>query len=397
MLKNFLSILYIYFLILVEHTRIKKFHYSGFLSKVFTKKNANKAIIVFLVGFISRIFINNFYNVNVFSDYLNTISFAYYSGMSLFIVFIHEVVIYFNLNVLPNFSFSSIEKIIVFIKKYFLSIVIFPKLPSIKLSNLSLFNITRATKSFMKNLLDSNSREKLTIGALTNGEDNTDFLKYTKIEVKDITNKAVLKNTADPESLVNNTYKPKGTNSSNTNNSDRGSNRLPRRINRGDHVRVVEADQTAISRPASIHTEFGFPATYRDINNSPVFFTIDTIRDIRGDIILSNTNPLVNYPYSSIYSQSLASNRAISHRTEGISQATEFRTEEVKDFNLYGDSLNSNFSTPDGMTPLFNIENKVNYGNIRIPPSEVLTSNYHNSLPYSQNNLTYSDNIVPSG
>jgi hypothetical protein len=378
MLKNFLSILHIYLLIFVERTK-NIFHFSGLFSKVFTRNNGIKVIIVFLVGFISRIFVNHFYHVNVFLDYLNLISFAYYSCMSLFVVFIHEVVTYYELNIIPTFTKSFVGKALVFIKTDF-SKKLF-NLPSIKLSNLSFSNIASVTRNFLENLPDSNNREKLTIDALAKGEDNKDKIEYKEIEVKDIIKKVVLRNKGDFGTSAN---------SNSTSSANRG---LPRRINRGENVRVIEANQTAISHPASIHTEFGFSISQGNINNNPLFFTIDTLRGVNGDRLLSTPNPVINYSNSSVYSRSLASTRAIPHMTEtisqagpyllpslaydpdaltsniGISQAIGPRPEEIKDFPLYGDYLNSNFSTPGTMTPLFNNEIKVNYDSSCIPPS----------------------------
>jgi hypothetical protein len=73
------------------------------LGKIFTKSNLNKVIIIFIVGFISRIFIVNIYNVNVYYEYMNIISILYYTCMSFFIVVVHELVNYFEFNIIPPF------------------------------------------------------------------------------------------------------------------------------------------------------------------------------------------------------------------------------------------------------------------------------------------------------
>ena len=69
------------------------------LGKIFTKPNINKVIIIFIIGFISRVFIVNIYNINVYFEYLNIISILYYSCMSFFIVVVHELVNYFEFNI----------------------------------------------------------------------------------------------------------------------------------------------------------------------------------------------------------------------------------------------------------------------------------------------------------
>jgi len=73
------------------------------LGRIFTKSNLNKIIIIFIAGFISRVLIVYFYNVNVFFEYLNIISILYYSFMSFFIVIVHEVINYFEFNIIPAF------------------------------------------------------------------------------------------------------------------------------------------------------------------------------------------------------------------------------------------------------------------------------------------------------
>lgn len=73
------------------------------LGKIFTLPNFNKMIIIFIVGFISRVLIVNFYNVNVYFEYTNIISLIYYSSMSFFIIIVHEFVNYFEFNIIPSY------------------------------------------------------------------------------------------------------------------------------------------------------------------------------------------------------------------------------------------------------------------------------------------------------
>jgi hypothetical protein len=115
-----------------------------FLGKIFTKSNLNKVIIIFIVGFISRVFIVNIYNVNVYFDYFNCISILYYSFMSCFIVVVHELINCFNVNIIPSFSF--IKEMLISMNKYIFSY----KLEDIKISSIIkgakyLFTIDKAT------------------------------------------------------------------------------------------------------------------------------------------------------------------------------------------------------------------------------------------------------------
>src|SRR6266576_2220255 len=81
---------------------------------VFNRLNLSKVLVIFVVGLISRVLINNFWNVNVFVDYLNSISLGYYGFMAIFVVLVHELFSYIDIKLLPKismdvFSISSIR------------------------------------------------------------------------------------------------------------------------------------------------------------------------------------------------------------------------------------------------------------------------------------------------
>lgn len=80
MLKNYLKIVYL--------SIQNKF----FL--IFTTPNIKKVLIIFIVGFISRIFINYIYSINIFVDFFNKISITYYFIFSIFIMLVHQVIDY---------------------------------------------------------------------------------------------------------------------------------------------------------------------------------------------------------------------------------------------------------------------------------------------------------------
>jgi hypothetical protein len=112
------------------------------LNRIFNKSNFNKVLIIFIVGFISRVFVGYIYSVNVYLDYLSPVSILYYICLSAFIVLVHEFVNYFN-NV-PSFSFiyeiySGIINIISFIIKMLVSMntrIFSYKLEDIKISSM---------------------------------------------------------------------------------------------------------------------------------------------------------------------------------------------------------------------------------------------------------------------
>jgi hypothetical protein len=88
-----------------------KNNFTVLFSRIFTRANLNKAIIIFIVGLITRILIGLNYNVNVFSDYFNSISITYYISFSFFIVLVHEIVPYFDIDIIPS-HFTNLYSII---------------------------------------------------------------------------------------------------------------------------------------------------------------------------------------------------------------------------------------------------------------------------------------------
>jgi antitoxin component HigA of HigAB toxin-antitoxin module len=103
MLKNFFNKIKIVYLSIQNKLPI-------LLGRIFTKPNLNKIIIIFIIGFISRIFINIIYNVNIFSNFLYQILGVYYLFLSSFIVLINEFIDYSHLTIDVNhFSNSSFK------------------------------------------------------------------------------------------------------------------------------------------------------------------------------------------------------------------------------------------------------------------------------------------------
>ena len=78
-----------------------KLSISDLLARIFTKSNISKVIIIFIVGFVSRIFVSYVYGVNVYFEYLHSISLKYYILMATFIVIIGEIISYFEINIIP--------------------------------------------------------------------------------------------------------------------------------------------------------------------------------------------------------------------------------------------------------------------------------------------------------
>ena len=91
------------------------YNISSFLNRNINRLTLSKVLVIFVVGLVSRVLVNNFWDVNVFVDYLNSISLLYYGFMSIFVVLVNELYSYIDLKIIPKiskdvFSLSSIRK-----------------------------------------------------------------------------------------------------------------------------------------------------------------------------------------------------------------------------------------------------------------------------------------------
>nr|QJQ35512.1 hypothetical protein [Fusarium begoniae] len=73
-----------------------------FFNKLFLPTNLSKIIVIFAAGLLSRYLINEYLDVNVFTEYLSLISITFYSLFATFVVFINELFSFFNINIIPN-------------------------------------------------------------------------------------------------------------------------------------------------------------------------------------------------------------------------------------------------------------------------------------------------------
>lgn len=92
--------------------------FSSLWNRIFNRLNLSKVLVIFVVGFVSRVLVNYLWGVNVFVDYLNSISIGYYGFMAIFVVLVNEIFSYIDLKSFPMisikdvFSISSIRKAI---------------------------------------------------------------------------------------------------------------------------------------------------------------------------------------------------------------------------------------------------------------------------------------------
>ena len=301
---------------------------SDLFARIFSKSNLNKAIIIFIIGFITRIIVNHIYGINVFLEYLNIISFLYYISFSFIVVIIHEFVTYFNINVIPSIvidfygfvvkGFSVLYDIISLIisylwKSYSLIKRIFLEnifISNLKLSDFSLKSIVFTIKNLFSYYI--NDSTKLTLGDVEfNKIDKPSKISY------------VLNKDGDKDTLPNKTYKPSQSSQPSAQNAANSS-----------HINPSKSSTTVNSSRKSVKTvPWVFIGDINELNDRDG-------KPLNEEVREPEPKPYP-YPSSSIYSNDSDS---------PLPQATNNRG--FQDFYLYDGA--SNFSTPSTMTPLFN-------------------------------------------
>jgi len=84
--------------------------FSLLLNRILNKSNLNKFLIIFMVGFVSRVLVGYFYNVNIYLYFLSSVSIMYYVCMSTFIVLVYEFINSFDFNIIASFRFLIIKE-----------------------------------------------------------------------------------------------------------------------------------------------------------------------------------------------------------------------------------------------------------------------------------------------
>ena len=78
------------------------------LKNIFNSTNLIKILVIFLVGFASRILIYHYLDINVFSDYTNYISILYYFSLSSFSVYFDQL-LNFQVSIPTNIESTNIK------------------------------------------------------------------------------------------------------------------------------------------------------------------------------------------------------------------------------------------------------------------------------------------------
>ncbi len=305
-----------------------KLYFPNLLAKIFNKSNINRAIIIFIIGFISRILVCHIYGINVYSEYLNEVSLTYYGLMAVFVVTISEIVSYFELNIIPSFIIDYYYFTLNVIIKVFNTTfnLLFSMGKSISYINSKIYLFLTTKDISIKDIKLSSlftEEKKLTIGCVNLLSDKDDVLnKNSKPNVVKISN-IVTKGSYKGEKLLPKTYNPNET--TNVGESSKSSGIVDKQGNKskllpiGDNASVSnKSNPTVISKDSYTPSEVGFPSS--------------TVR-VGEDIIL----PIAR-PDSNISNQEYNSNTP--YPIEG-------------DFPLYDYSDCSNLQTPSTMPPLF--------------------------------------------
>ena len=309
--------------------------------KVFNKSNLNKILIIFVVGFISRIFINYIYNINVFVDYFNKISIMYYVSMSMFIVLIHEIITYFDINVIPSYILNFVNNI--------------PKL----VHNLS----EHIIKSFynIKNIIYINNKilgnfkwDDLSIFSIKNLLKDSSLSKFSqKLPINEI--EPCNKPKENLSTLNSNTLsRSSGESSRNNykNNNGNNSHRESRtnRINTYSNIDSRERNQNNVATPSYQNNS--------SINNTPryddYYFNVETVRNSEGESLPVRTPD--SYTYERNYDESIYT----TPQTPIVYQTTDTTYPTMP----YTPNPYANLSTPSTTAPTFRSHESVSTVNL---------------------------------
>jgi hypothetical protein len=155
----------------------------------------------------SRFFVNYFTDINVFVDYTNFISLAYYIFMSIFVVLVHELVSFFNLSIFPNFD----NKIIL---GHFDSIPSSSESTNIVTSKGGVKEIKVVSSLFMESELNNNSgvvspnSDSLDVSIYGNSSSVEDYVDNSSISFKLSGDSDVIRMERKEKPIINNSLKP---------------------------------------------------------------------------------------------------------------------------------------------------------------------------------------------
>src|SRR5258708_6243998 len=381
---------------------INKFCSSGLLNKIFNKSNPNKILIIFIVGFTSRIFINYIYNVNVFIDYFNKISIIYYVLMSMFTVLIHEIITHFNINVIPACVFDCCyytTNLISSMVSY--TTVAFNNIKNLIHINSKIFNTLNfkdfsisSIKNLIKNNPFFNDSNKISLSAT----------QENKLENNHDKNVSTLKsNTLSRSSDSGNSNKSSGSSSSSSSNNDtirdsRGQDFPIRTPNPYNNNRYSESNYDYQS-DYNNNPDTNAPVTYTDApisyNYSPVTVSYSTATVSYTPNTVSYT-PYTYNPDAPVPTMPSPPN-PYTNLTTPSSSAQTFRTHVSNPFNNQPIKTTQNLNKPLP-DPTYNKPVSLAYRPIDRPSEHTASNNNssatnENNPVISENNLVTTENV----
>lgn len=340
MIKNFLYKINLFKNKLYSHALIRK---------IFNRSNLNKIILIFILGLLTRTFVYHIYNVNVFTDYLNTISLIYYTIFSMFIVLVHDIVDFFNVNIIPSYSYLS-TKIFNTIKSVYSTIVSLNKIIfSHKLEDYKISSIRQMIRNYLDN---KDNKNKIYFGIEETIKDNNEQI-VNKLDPKE---PVILQKNGHVSGDKKNTYS----------NETRVLRRTNGMTNIRDNRNIVS--DSRLARPniivtdnnnnSSINNVFipGTPVqsnTSNNINHADRLTVEGTIYPEKSRLYLPTD--LLLRPTSSSYSAQTAAS-LINAATTGRYGYTETSIGSLPVTPVY-----STLTTPSTMSPLFPSSNRSSY------------------------------------
>lgn len=353
------------------------------LKRIFNKSNLNKVILIFIFGFVTRALVYYTYNINVFIDYLNLVSLTYYFVFSIFIVLIHEIVNFFDINIIPSFNYlySSINSIMQFLYKAFVSLnklIYAHKLEDYRTSSI---------KNDMKSFFEGNNK-------ITMGLQETDNIDKSVEKLDPKMSNVLQKN---GKSLDYSSKKNTGSNSSSNSSSSSGS----RVIRRTQGISDIRGSS---SNSSSNNSSSNSSPNYDTINKGSTMYNISgSIQNNTGGISSLNIKNLTIQNSVGSYSPYIA-NRSYNANDLVFSPTSSFyssaSTSEYTPANRYDITpipakisvmprtpVYSTLTTPETMSPLFpssinsvnsSVRSSLNMNSVSFAPN--LSLNPH---PYS--------------
>jgi hypothetical protein len=342
-----------------------------FLKRIFNRYNLTKILIIFLFGFSVRLYINIYYDINVFTEFLSATSLTYYLFISCFAVVVHEYVTFFNFSIFPSSFCSNISFLFnLNAFSYLNPFTLFKKyscLFSLKINtnidtylnnvNENKLSFKIFIKEYLVFLFEKISKSKNTFFAMPSAVEEYSPLPETD---KNLKSHILLKNNKGKETSLPGSESVKEKNPS---------RRIHKHSDRNSYKYKEENQQATSDSDAISQTENKLKDTpIKSTNDSPkypsrIFFGDNYVDSGSSAIfnITEDSSSNSNYETLSPTVYRAESNGESSRPMEDPSQTyKKYYTRD--DFQLYGNS-DSDRNTPSTMTPLFQSREPSVYNN----------------------------------